>query len=183
MPKDLTSESLKKLLGALSGDEAEAAQLYTNLRGSLVRFFQLKGISEADKAADETIDRAANKINEGAEIEDLTKFAFGVARFVFLESLRREQSRARAVNEFYLKDSASVEFEESNEIEAFRECFKKLYDHERELLLRYFEDLPADELFARRQQLAERERIEMNTLRNRISRLRKRLEDCIGKQK
>jgi DNA-directed RNA polymerase specialized sigma24 family protein len=183
MPKDLTSESLKKLLDALSVDEAEASRLYTNLRGSLVRFFQLKGISDADKAADETLDRVADKINREAKVENLRKFAFGIARFIFLEKLRQEQSCARAVDVFYLKDSATKEFEESDEIEAFRECFKQLYDHERELLLRYFEDLPFAELFESRQKLAEREKIDINALRNRISRLRKRLEECLGKQK
>ena len=183
MPKSLTSESLKKLLDAFSVDETEASRLYTDLRDSLVRFFQLKGAADADKAADETLDRVADKVNQGAKIEDLRKFAFGVARFVFLENLRREQSAKRAADEFYLKDSASKEFEESDEIEIFRECFKNLYDRDRELLLRYFEDLPSRELFDSRQKLAKREGIEINALRNRISRLRKRLEECLSRQK
>jgi DNA-directed RNA polymerase specialized sigma24 family protein len=183
MPKDLTSESFKKLLNAFSVDETEAARLYTNLRDSLIRFFLLKGISEGDEAADETIDRIAEKISQDTEIKDLRKYAFGVARFVCLERVRREQTRARAIDAFYLKDSASKEFGDSDELETFRECFKNLYDHERELLLMYFEDLPAAVLFEKRQNLAKREKIELNALRNRISRLRKRLEDCLGKQK
>ncbi len=183
MPKSLTAESLKKLLAAFSPDEAESAAAYTLLCDSLVRFFQLKGISDADKAADETIDRVAEKINQDASIEDLRKFAFGVARFVFLERLRREQRRSRAVDAFYLTDSATKEFGESAEIENFRECFNNLYDHERRLLLGYFQDLPADELFEQRRVLAERENIELNALRNRVSRLRKRLEECLGKRK
>jgi DNA-directed RNA polymerase specialized sigma24 family protein len=183
MPKDLTSGSLKKLLNAFSEDEAEAAHLYADLRDSLNRFFELKGVSDSDKAADETIDRVAEKINEEAKIEDLRKYAFGVARFVFLERLRREQSHVRAMDAFYLKDSESKEFDVSDEVETFRECFSRLYDYERELLLKYFEDLPAAELFENRQKLAKREKIDLNALRNRISRLRKRLEECLGKRK
>ncbi len=113
----------------------------------------------------------------------MRKFAFGVARFIYLEILRKEQSRLYAVDTFFVKDSESKEFGASDEIETFRECFKKLFDHERELLLKYFEDLPADELFEARQKLAAHENIELNTLRNRVSRLRKRLEDCLGKKK
>lgn len=182
MPKDLTSESLKKLLEAFSADETEASRLYTNLRGSLVRFFGLKGISDPDKAADETIDRVADKLNQEAKIEDLRKFAFGVARFVYLENLRREQTAKRAVDEFYLKDS-STKFEEPDQIETYRECFQNLYDDERRLLSSYFEDLPPAALFESRQNLARREKIEVNALRNRISRLRKRLEDCFNKRR
>jgi DNA-directed RNA polymerase specialized sigma24 family protein len=183
MPKDLTSDSFEKLLDAFSADKTEAGLAYTNLREALVRFFELKGVSDPDQAADETLDRIAEKINQNTKIEDLRKFAFGVARFVYLERLRKEQSRLHAVDEFYLKDSGTKEFGVSDEIENFRECFKKLYDHERELLLRYFEDLSADELFEMRRKLADREKIELNTLRNRISRLRKRLEECIRRQK
>jgi DNA-directed RNA polymerase specialized sigma24 family protein len=183
MPKDLTSESLEKLLDAFSDDKAEAALAYTNLRDSLVRFFELKGVSDPDKAADETIDRIAGKLQQNTKIEDVRKFAFGVARFVFLERFRREQSRLHSLDMFVLKDSESREFGPSDEIAAFRECFKGLYDHERDLLLRYFEDLPADELFEKRQKLADREKIEINALRNRVSRLRKRLEDCLRRQK
>lgn len=183
MPKSLTSDSFAKLLKAFSDDEAEASRLYTNLRDSLIRFFQLRGISDPDKAADDTIDRIAEKLGQNTQIEDLRKFAFGVARFIYLEKLRKEQSRLQAVDAFFLRNSGSKEFGASDEIETFRECFKKLYDHERELLLRYFEDLSADELFEVRQKLAASEKIELNTLRNRVSRLRKRLEDCLGKKK
>lgn len=182
MPKSLTSESLKKLLNAFSADEAEAARIYSDLCDSLTRFFQLKGIANADKAADETVDRMADKIEQGEEIKNLRKFAFGVARFVYLENLRREKAAKRAASEFYTKNS-SIKFEESDQIEIFRNCFKKLYDHERALLLSYFEDLPPDELFKKRQKMARSEGIEINALRNRISRLRNRLEECFGRRK
>lgn len=183
MPKDLTSESLKKLLLALSEDEHEAAHLYTRLRDSLVRFFQIKGITDGDAAADETLDRVAEKINLGSEIEDLKSFAFGVARFVALEVLRRERSRASAADSFYLKDSGTDEFHQTDAVAHLRECFKELYPRERELLVKYFEDLAADELSESRLKLARDEGVSLNALRNRISRLRKRLEDCLRGRK
>ncbi len=177
----LTSESLTKLLSTLSSDETAAAIAYTKLRDALVRYFQIKGILEADEAADETIDRLANKINQNNQIEDLTKYAFGVAKNVFLEKLRLTQIRTRATDGYYLKNVKHQNFGETDHLEPLRKCFKSLYEDEQKLLLSYFEDLPADELFENRRQLAERERVSINVLRNRVSRLRKHLEDCLNK--
>jgi len=179
MPKSLTSNSFNKLLNALSDDEAEASNLYTNLREMLVRFFRIKGIAEDEEAADETIDRVAEKIDQDAVIEDIKGFAFGVAKFVALEMIRHEQTRIRMADAFYLKDSASNEFNERDSIEHLRRCFNELYPRERALLIKYFEDLPADELHENRLQIAKSESLTLNALRNRISRLRKRLEDCL----
>jgi DNA-directed RNA polymerase specialized sigma24 family protein len=183
MPNSLTSESLKKLLAALSQDEAEAARLYTNLRTALFRYFEIKGITDETEAADETLDRVAEKITQGATIEDIRNFTFGVAKYVALESVRREQYHARAVDSFYLKNSASDEFGKTDAVEHLRECFNSLYPRERELLLKYFVDMPAEKLFEYRQKLAETEKLDLNALRNRVSRLRRRLEECLGKRK
>jgi DNA-directed RNA polymerase specialized sigma24 family protein len=179
MPKDLTSESFAKLLRTLSSDEAEAAGLYTKLHRSLVRFFQLKGISEPDKAADETLDRVAEKINREEAVEDVIKYTFGVAKFVSLEKLRREQIGLRAVDGFYLKTSSYQKLGDRDEFEPLRACFEKLSKPERDLLVSYFADLSAEELFDNRQKLAETEKVSLNTLRIRVSRIRKRLEDCL----
>jgi DNA-directed RNA polymerase specialized sigma24 family protein len=183
MPKDLTSYLFGKLLKALSADEAEAARLYTKLHESLVNYFKVKGISAPDKAADETIDRIPERINQNTKTEDIRFIAFSVAKFVFLEKIRKEQKRIRADENFYQKNGALKNFDEKDDFEPLRECFKSLYEHERELLIKYFADLPADELSAHRQNLADREGIDLNALRNRVSRLRRRLEDCVGRGK
>jgi DNA-directed RNA polymerase specialized sigma24 family protein len=179
MPDPLTSESLAKLLNKFSSDEEQAALAYTKLRTALVRYFQMKGISESDEAADATIDRVAEKLSQNTNIEDLTRYAFGVAKNIFLERLRSAQIQARAVDKFYLKDTTVKKQGETDYLDALRECFKSLYEHEQELLLRYFADLSGDELSENRQNLAEREKISLNTLRLRVLRLRKRLEDCL----
>ena len=184
MPKDLTSEAFTKLLKALSADEAEAARLYTKLHESLVNFFELKGLAAPDKAADETIDRIPERINQNTKNEDDIRFiAFSVAKFVFLEKLRSEQRRIHADEKFYGKTGTAGEFFEKDEFEPLRECFEKLYKDEKELLVGYFADLDGHELSEHRQKLAELKEIDLNTLRNRVSRLRKRLEDCLGQKK
>lgn len=183
MPKDLTSDSFVKLLRALSADEAEAARLYTKLHESLVNFFKLKGISAPDKAADETLDRIPERITPETKHEDIRFIAFSVAKFVFLEKIRQEKRRTRAGENFYQQQGTVDRFGEKDEYEPLRECFNSLYQHEKELLVNYFADLAGDELSAHRQKLADREGIDLNALRNRISRLRRRLEDCIKKEK
>lgn len=183
MPKSLTSESFKKLLAALSDNEAEAEKKYRNLREMLGRFFRLKGISDGDEAVDETIDRIVKKIEQETLIEDLRNFTFGVAKFVALEMVRRDQARARAADSFHLKNSPPDSFGERDLVEHLRGCFDELYPRERLLLVKYFEDLPPDELHENRIQLAKRESLTLNALRNRISRLRSRLEECLQKKK
>jgi DNA-directed RNA polymerase specialized sigma24 family protein len=183
MPKPLTSESLNKLLDAFSTDEDESAFAYTKLRDSLVRYFNLKGVSESDESADETLDRMAEKIKQGVKIDNLNGFAFGIAKYVFLEGIRSAEVHSRAVDSYHLKSGVPDNFGEKDHFELHRECFQGLYADEQELLLSYFQDLPADELFENRQKLADREKISLNALRNRVSRLRQHLEDCLNKIK
>jgi hypothetical protein len=89
----------------------------------------------------------------------------------------------RADEGFYRKTGAFDKFDERDEFESLRECFKSLYEHERSLLVNYFADLAGDELSEHRQKLADRQGIDLNALRNRVSRLRRRLEECVGRKK
>ncbi len=183
MPNPLTSESFAKLLDTFSSQEEEAALAYTKLRESLVRYFELKGISEVDDAADAAIDRVAGKLVQNTKIDDITRYAFGIAKNIFLERLRASQIEIRAVNHFYEKQDKQPDLVETGNLEPLRKCFDKLYEDEQELLSRYFEDLPFDLLFENRQDLAKRQKVSLNVLRNRVSRIRKRLEDCLDKMK
>ena len=107
MAKNLTAESLNSLLAKFSDDEREAAAAYTNLRDSLVRFFQLKGDVMPDAAADATLDRVALKIAENAPIENITKYSFGVARLIFFERWRLSQKQSNAVKDYYAEKNAA----------------------------------------------------------------------------
>lgn len=183
MPKSLTSEALEKLLTTFSDDKRAAATAYADLRDSLIRFFQLRGVSDPDEAADETLDRIPERINPTTKKDDVKFIAFSIAKFVFLEKIRQEQKQKAAAEGFYEQRAAPQSLGEADGFEILRECFQSLYDRERALLLEYFADLPSHQLSAHRQHMAERERLDLNALRNRISRLRKRLEDCAGRKK
>ncbi len=183
MPKSLTSETLEKLLDAFADDKTASATAYAELRDSLVRFFYLRGISDADAAADETLDRIPERINSNTRADDVKFIAFSIAKFVFLETIRREQKQKAAADGFYQNRTAPKLPGETDGFEPLRDCFKSLYERERALLSEYFADLPSDQLAAHRQQMADREQMDLNALRNRISRLRRRLDDCVGRKK
>lgn len=181
MPNDLTTEIFANLLNLFSGDPDTAAVEYTRLHEALIRYFETKGVSEPHLAADETIDRVAEKLSQSAEIKDIFKYAFGVARYVALENYRRERFALRVADQWLSKAMAATETD--GDFEVLRDCFRGLYPKEQRLLLEYYSAELEKGKAEFRRQLAEREKVSLNTLRIRVSRLRKRLEDCLSDKK
>lgn len=179
MAKNLTSQSLNFLLAEFSENERQAAVAYTNLRDSLIRFFELKGDSEPESAADETLDRTAAKVAAGTPIDDIKKYSFGVARLVFLERLRFSQKEKNAAENFYKQKNVSTEDSETDGFDFFRECFKALPSADRNFLESYFTDLPYEKLVELRRRLSDEAGVSLNQARVKVSRLRKRLENCV----
>ncbi len=173
------TESLQNLLNLLGTDSLEAANAYNRLRSSLVRFFILKGDGEAEEATDETLDRVLQKISDETKIADLQKYCFGVARFIFLERIKRSKKETEAVKEFYENDLLEKNAEENDSFSFLRECFNELPKAERQFLQRYFADIPYSELDKQRLEITVEQGISLNSLRLKIFRLRKRLNECL----
>ncbi len=175
----MTAESLKQLLNAFSSDPAAAGDAFQKLRESLNRYFTVKGDSAPETATDETLDRVARKISEGTAIEDMTKYGFAAARFVYLERLRLEQKQTTAAKTFYEAHEARAKGEERDDFALMRECFGEMSEADRQILRNYFADLPSAELVVRRQDLIDEQQITLNQMRLKIFRLRKRLQNCV----
>lgn len=174
------NKSLQMLLEIRCSNQDEAGVAYNELRNSLVRFFQIKGDSDPDEAADLTLDRAALKIPKDTPIENLTGYCFGVARFIFLERVRRTKKLNDAAAEFYSKrNSSEIVQETDDEFTVLRKCFEKLTNAEKLFLRDYFADLPFSELDKSRRQTCLENDITPNNLRLRVFRLRQRLENCV----
>ena len=77
----LTPEGLAGLLSRLHPDPAEAAVLYEQIRRRLIRMFAWRGCGQAEDLADETFDRVARRLLEGATIDtpDPYRYFCGVA--------------------------------------------------------------------------------------------------------
>jgi hypothetical protein len=176
---DLTPEILNKLLDSLSKDKTVAGIAYTKLRNSLIRFFDVKGDSTPEDSADITLDRVAMKISQNVEIPDVTKYSFGVARFVFLERLRLAKKDKIAAEGFYADKISTKTEPEPDNFQPLRECFNNLEDNEKQILREYFADIPASKLFEQRKELQIKYNISLNSLRVKVFRLRERLENCV----
>src|SRR5581483_4000928 len=97
------------------------------------------GCATPDEYADETMNRCARKIAEGAEIRDLATYAVGVARMLLLE-MNREQARApvsldKAPEPFTLPVEPT---EDSGRAGCLRCCLAKLSPEDREFILHYY---------------------------------------------
>src|SRR5216117_2107846 len=85
----LTVEAFAKLLAFLDADPEQAGEKYETTRRMLIKFFDWRGAFLAEELTDETLNRVTRKIDEGDEIRDFLNYCYGVARLVFLESLKR----------------------------------------------------------------------------------------------
>ncbi|MBA3256935.1 MAG: sigma-70 family RNA polymerase sigma factor, partial [Pyrinomonadaceae bacterium] len=84
----LTKEAFERLLGSLDANREHAGQKYEDLRRKLVEFFGARGSGSPSDSADETINRVARKMEEGETIQDLSRYCYGVARLLFMETVR-----------------------------------------------------------------------------------------------
>ena len=144
-----------------------------------MRFFELKGDPDSVQAADETLDRVTTKLAERVEIENITKYSFGVARLVFLEDLRKTQRSERMLAGYGRELERGNTIDDTDHFARMRECFAKLSEVNKDLLKAYFSDLPRSELDATRRKLADSMNASLNNLRLKIFRLRRQLEECI----
>ncbi|HUR98011.1 MAG TPA: hypothetical protein VMZ26_08115, partial [Pyrinomonadaceae bacterium] len=175
----LNVQSYPMLLAALSSDAQGAPEAYLKLRCALVRFFQLKGVDDAEKAADETVDRVSAKLGEGVLVQDPVKYSFGVARLVFLEDLRKTEKTKKALREFRSESERLSVAGDEDYYAHMRECFTKLSETNQTLLRSYFADLPRTQLDEQRRQIALGLGGSVNSVRLKIFRLRRQLEDCV----
>lgn len=176
----LTREALESLLDHLDPDRTAAAERYEEIRGRLIRLFRWRGCEHADELADETINRVAEKVAGGLEIqaEDPFRYFCGVAHLVFKEILRRERRARAALEEVRHLPPPPDPEEEDERLAWLRECLDSLSSEHRELILDY-QHGEGGERIRRRRAIAERMSIPMNALRIRVHRIRVRLEDCV----
>ncbi|HZI19372.1 MAG TPA: hypothetical protein VEY09_12330 [Pyrinomonadaceae bacterium] len=174
----MSPEAFAHFLRALSPDAEEAARRYTSLQRKLAGFFALKGVSDTTDAANETLDRAARKIFEGAPVPDVDRFCIGIARNIVKERLRRGQREHEAFVTFLetLPDS-------SEEIERIRlvlmPCFEQLAEDEKQLLVDYCQVARGRARAEHRRWLASEMKTTVLALRMRVTRLRGALADCV----
>src|SRR5262245_58861720 len=123
--RELTPEAFKKLLAELDPNQETAGGKYEELRRQLIKFFEWRGSFFPDELADETLNRLARKIDGGEEIEkNVIALALGIARFVFLEALKRHDNRRVGMEELaaVAEPPASREEDDDLWVVCLKEC-------------------------------------------------------------
>ena len=170
-----------KLLAKLDPEPETAGGRYEKLRRQLIKFFEWRGSFYPDELADETLNRLARKIDEGEEIEkNIIALALGIARFVLLESLRRNGARRVEMEEL---DEVAAPPERRDEdddlwVVCLRECLRGVSEGNRELIIEYYQDEGRARINDRKM-LAARLGVSLNALFSRAKRTRDKLEECV----
>lgn len=174
----LTPDAFEKLLGALAADRETAGHRYETVRTGLVRFFEWRGCGEAERLADETIDRVCRKLEAGQAFDGGGAYFHAVAQNVLREHFKSQRRRDRLWRRIAppADDSAwehpLLAASESERLACLDRSLWELPEDERELLRQYYEG-------AGHQQLAQRLGISAGNLRIRVFRLRQALKIAV----
>jgi DNA-directed RNA polymerase specialized sigma24 family protein len=170
---ELDQETFQQLLGFLSSNPDEAGKRYEEIRLRLIKIFTCRGSKVPEELTDQTINRVARKVPEISKtyVGNPYLFFYGVARKIFLESVRK---RPRPLP---LPDQEPGEDKELK-LDCLDQCMQKLTPRNRELILEYYQGEKGDKIL-RRRNLAGRLGVESNALRIRAHRIRNNLQKCV----
>jgi DNA-directed RNA polymerase specialized sigma24 family protein len=173
----MSDHGFARLLERLHADAEQAAQEYERLRRGLVKFFDWRGVWPPDECADEVFDRLARKLEDTA-VQDVGKYAHGIARLVALE--RRRRPAFSSIDDVQpLTLAAPVPVDDGHPLsDCFDRCLADMPDENRQLLLGYYEGERSAKISNRRR-LASTLGVTEAALRSRVQRLRDRLEHCV----
>jgi DNA-directed RNA polymerase specialized sigma24 family protein len=173
----LGQQTFDKLLEWLHPDRKRAAEEYENIRARLMKLFAWRGAHSPDACVDETIDRVARRIAEGAVagMSDPIRYCAAVAWNVCSEVQRRE--RRSEVKEFASPPSEDGQSEERL-YDCMERCLHQLAAAERSLMIDYHTGEWRVRL-GQREQLVKDLGISPNALRLRCSRIRGKLDSCL----
>ena len=179
VPWEITASAFERLLGRLDADPGRAAEAYEALRLSLTRFFDWRGAHFPDECADETMNRLARRLDEGAAVADIRGFALGIARLVLLEQARSPHLRQDQLDEQRIGPAPAVDPDPEPRLhDCLETCLASLPADARTLILDYYQDQRRQKI-DRRVRLATELGLSANALRSRAQRVRDRLERCV----
>ena len=167
----LTAEALHRFLSCLAEDPDQAGRKYELIRQKLVKIFDWRGVRFPEECADETINRVARKLELGQSIRDLPTYCQGVARLVFLETLKRAEQRQVSIDDLQ-SVTAAPELDEGDDEkrQCFEKCLRELPLESQQLVLKYYQDDRRAKI-DNRQAMADLLKIPMNALRSRVQRI------------
>ena len=174
MVKEVTRESFEIFLRWLSPDQEKLGEQYEKLRFRLITFFSSRRCFYAEELADEVINRIVIIIGKEV-IENKIGYIYGVARNVYLESLRKEKTHLN-VDDLSLAAEAPAEIDFSNE--CLEKCLRELSSERREFILDYFSEDKSKKI-ALHEKTSREMQISRTALRMRVFRIKQQLSICV----
>jgi DNA-directed RNA polymerase specialized sigma24 family protein len=177
----LTEESFARFLAFLAADAELAGQRYERLHLKLVKFFDWQGAHFPEDCADETLNRVVRKVEAGEVIRDVAAYCQGVARLVYLETLKHPDSKKVSLDEVNVTALTATPADEADQrSHCFADCLRQLPEESQQLILNYYKEEKRSKI-DNRQALADRLGIPLNALRSRAQRVRDKLESCVNR--
>lgn len=175
-----TPAAFQQFLAWLDGGVDSGGERYVEMRRRLVAYFARKRCTGADDLADETLNRVARRLEEEGTITDAApaRYCYIVARFVFLEALRRPAVVHETPLDAPIAQPAT-EPVETRALDCLDRCVGELPDADRALILDYYAGDSSTKAEGRRT-MAARLGLTANALTIRASRIRARLEACVS---
>jgi RNA polymerase sigma factor (sigma-70 family) len=184
----LTASRFEGLLQRLHPDREKAAEKYEFLRWQLMKFFQWNGCTPGEELVDETLDRVA-VILEDRGVEEVGSFAWGVARNIKREAQKRALKVVR-IPDLGESERSHIKTEDPNttigdDIERERRlkclhlCMRYMSEDDRRAFVIYHHE--CDRPSEVRKRLSLELGISSTTLKVRMNRLRRKLQECVNK--
>jgi DNA-directed RNA polymerase specialized sigma24 family protein len=171
-----TDEPIRQLLRRLGSSDQTAGDAYEALRRLVCRYFEVRGVIDAEGLADDVLDRVSRRIYDGIEIDDIQSYARGVARLVLLESRRRPSPKPLPVDSPALSDSQAVTHEAA--ARCLDHCLDRLDTRTQTNVMAYYAEDGRRRIDGRKR-LAETLGVRATAVRLRMLRLRLALERCV----
>jgi len=173
--KEVTAESFASFLVWLNPDRDAAGEAYERLRFRLCRFFSQRHCNFADELADETINRVILKVGS-EQIENKMGYCYGVAKNVFLESLRKTRPQVD-IDDVTVAATEPVEESEFSH-DCLDKCLANLPSDSRALLLDYFSEAKKRKIELHRR-ISQTLQTSQTALRMRVMRTKQKLKLCV----
>lgn len=172
---ELDTAAFHALLRALDADPQRAAFEYERLRTRLARYFTLHGVARPLDASDEAFNRLAKRVSEGESIVNIEAYLAGIGRLVMLEERQKAQREHQMLVRLVPSDEAA---EDEPLLQALEAALSELPEAARVMMARYYLGRGRERMRAR-EAIARELGLSANTLRNRVLRLRRSLEQAV----
>jgi hypothetical protein len=136
-----TRIEFERFLRFLAPAEENAWQSYLKLQEKLKLYFEVRRLSPSADLADEVINRLIKKVTEVEQIQDVNRYAYGIARYLRLEIYRQPLKLAvfqDKTSDEGINELASPLVTEDVKMNCVEKCLEKQPLDKMELLLDFY---------------------------------------------